>query len=296
MSNATFQQVAGAVGLVVANAQAKTTYQPTVRGTRSSDDAYKLAMSNDLCWVLTDSPKIEFKKERKRWMYSILKRAKPNSKTGKRRYGAAKTEREAMQKMHEFRLSCEPKAVRDRVNERLDSLLGLSGDSSSGMSSSSSSGMSSDSSPNKERDDASVSTQSTAPMSDDSESDPEPWSARKRSPYYKDMRAKKRQEMSMCYEARSTSSNMRNPNSNGRFNPNGTDDLTCISPSSDTLAERYEAAANLRRFLLGKTFSRSEVVKKGSTICRLHINDLRAKVKKQKWEELVPFGTDKEIQ
>ena len=161
MSNATFKRVAEEVGPSVAVAQAKTIYQPTVRVTRAGNVtecqlSHQLAMSNDLCWLKTDSPLIERKKGTNRWQFSIIKRANPTSKTGQRKYGSAPTERDAQQQIFEFRLKSEPKRVQAQVRAKLQLLLRKASEPAHEVSSS---GLSDDD------------TADTMPMTSESESD-----------------------------------------------------------------------------------------------------------------------------
>ena len=112
----------------MATAQAKTIYQSSVRATCACDAtdwqvSHQLAMSNDLCWVKTDSPKIEFKHGTNRWQFSFLKRRQPNSTKGTHKYGSAPTEREAQQQIFEFRVNSEPVKVQAQVRSRLKLLL-----------------------------------------------------------------------------------------------------------------------------------------------------------------------------
>ena len=75
-------------------------------------------------------------------------------------------------------------------------------------------------------------------------------------PCHRAKKFKKQMEMSMCHETRATLTKMRNPNSNGRINPFGTDDLTCDLNLS--LPERFAAASKLFGFLVKKRLLRSE--------------------------------------
>ena len=125
MSNSIFSSVVQDVGRSVAVSQA-TTIQSEKRATRATKSvqaewnlAFDLAMSNDLCWVLTDSPKIQYKKERKRFISSVLKRPKPWSPRATRKYKIASTESEAKQQLFAFRLSCEPKKIQANIREKL---------------------------------------------------------------------------------------------------------------------------------------------------------------------------------
>ncbi len=65
---------------------------------------------------------------------------------------------------------------------------------------------------------------------------------------------------------------------------------------SVTIAERNAAASKLNRFFVDSFLRRTEAGQRNYETRQRHIKDLDSKVKAKKWEELVPFGTDKEVQ
>ena len=284
MSNATYNRVVNAVGERVARSQLDSVYITTVRETRSTSDPESkikqdFAFSNDLCWRLTSNPSVEYKKASKRFMLSVHKRPKEWANKGKRIYGKGvyggfKSEREAQQHMFAYRLSMEPKKVQPDVLKQLEALLNLSAPS----------GDSSDSS--------TCGTASTESTTDDDESCED---SRKRVRTTDRRKGVKRScEMSMSHSSRASGIKMRNPSSSGRFNPYGTDDLTLRHET--TLAMRFKAAVKLHGFITRKRFQRSQGQQRNDEIRKRTIEDLAKKVKGRKWEELVPFGTDKEVQ
>ena len=70
--------------------------------------------------------------------------------------------------------------------------------------------------------------------------------------------------------------------------------LPLNSPS--TLVQRFSTAWKLHKFLVSKRLQRSQAEQRNREMRKRHIKDLEKKVKEKNWQELVEFGTDKEVQ